>query len=600
MTGHRYEPFSVAWVVVSNDGDPAPAVAAALALAQEVVLVGFVRVRDPAELSAAAGAARLVRRLLRRYAEHPRLRARTRVMVSLDPWPDLAKLLRRAEPDLLVLGWASDFDGLGVSPRELLDHPPCDVVVVRGTLPAAPRRVVVPVRGGPYAELALRVGIALRPDHLAVLQVRKTPIDIDLPVVGLDRILGQLPDIERLVEVTDDPIRGISRHAQGADLVVLGATADSTADRPALGAVASALLDHHEGPVFVVRSRRSMPAEPPDLTVGSHAISILVDRWFAENTYDASEFADLEALLAQKRAQGLSISLALPALNEEATVGSVIQSIKSALQDEVPLLDEIVLIDSNSSDRTREIARDLGVKVFIHQELLPEMGPRAGKGEALWKSLYVTKGDIVAWIDTDIVNIHPRFVYGIIGPLLADPRLSLVKGFYRRPLRVDGQVHAGGGGRVTELMARPLLNLFFPELSGLVQPLAGEYAGRRAALEQLPFFSGYGVEIGMLIDILERFGLDRLAQVNLLERVHHNQPLEALGRMSFVIAQAVFQKLERRFGHPLIDELDRSMKSVALTGRQYRLVVNDVVERERPPMATLPAYLNGQRKGRRR
>lgn len=168
----------------------------------------------------------------------------------------------------------------------------------------------------------------------------------------------------------------------------------------------------------------------------------------------------------------------------------------------IPLLDEIVLIDSNSADRTRQIATSLGIPVYIHQELLPQYKPRAGKGEALWKSLYVTRDDLILWIDTDIVNIHPRFVYGLLGPLLLRRDVYFVKGFYRRPLKVGDKIQAAGGGRVTELTARPLLNLFYPELSGLIQPLSGEYGGRRSVLEQIPFSSGYGVEIGLIIDIL--------------------------------------------------------------------------------------------------
>ena len=195
--------------------------------------------------------------------------------------------------------------------------------------------------------------------------------------------------------------------------------------------------------------------------------------------------------------------------------------------DAVPLLDEIILINSDSTDRTRDIADELGIPVFIHQQILPEYGARHGKGEALWKSLLVTRGDIILWIDTDIVNIQPHFVYGLIGPLLLRPEIQLVKGFYQRPLRVGNKLQASGGGRVTELTARPLLNLLYPELSGLIQPLAGEYGGRRSTLEKLHFSSGYGVEIGMLIDTLEMGGLGAIAQVDLQERIHHNQPLEA-------------------------------------------------------------------------
>ena len=258
--------------------------------------------------------------------------------------------------------------------------------------------------------------------------------------------------------------------------------------------------------------------------------------------------------------------------------------------DEAPLLDEIVLIDSSSTDRTREIAEALGVPVYVHQEILPEWGGRKGKGEALWKSLFVTRGDIVAWIDTDIVNVHPRFVYGVVGPLLRDARIQFVKGFYRRPIKVGEKVQAGGGGRVTELTARPLLNLFYPELSGVVQPLSGEYAGRRSALEQLPFFSGYGVETGLLIDILERYGLSAIGQVDLLERIHHNQPLEALSKMSFAILQAVISKLERRYGQQILEDVNKSMKLIRYDAGAYSLEVEEIVEQERPPMRHVREY----------
>jgi glucosyl-3-phosphoglycerate synthase len=258
--------------------------------------------------------------------------------------------------------------------------------------------------------------------------------------------------------------------------------------------------------------------------------------------------------------------------------------------DTVPILDEMVLIDSNSTDRTRDIAADMGIPVYIHQDLLPELEPRAGKGEALWKSLFVTKGDIIAWIDTDIVNIHPRFVYGILGPLLLNRNIQFIKGFYRRPLQVGDKKQAGGGGRVTELTARPLLNLFYPELSGIVQPLSGEYAGRREALEQAPFFSGYGVETGLLIDIFEKYGLGAIAQVDLLERVHHNQDLSALSLMSFAIIQTVLRKLEARFERSIIEDVNKTMKLIKYSKGGYSLEVEEAAERERPAMISIPAY----------
>jgi glucosyl-3-phosphoglycerate synthase len=327
-------------------------------------------------------------------------------------------------------------------------------------------------------------------------------------------------------------------------------------------------------------------------TLSWGAISILVDKWFAENTFHAKEFRILENLVALKREQKLTISVALPALNEEATVGRVIRTIRSTLMDRVPLLDEIVLIDSNSTDRTRQIAARYEIPTYIHQEILPEYGARSGKGEALWKSLFVTKGDLVFWIDTDIINIHPRFLYGLIGAVLVSPGVQFVKGFYRRPLRVGEQVQAGGGGRVTELTARPLLNLFYPELSGIIQPLSGEYGGRRSLLEKLPFFSGYGVEVGLLIDAFEKAGLSAIAQVDLMERIHRNQALEPLSKMSFAIIQAVIAKLENRLGRNVLEEVNKSMKLIRYESSRLSLTVQEIVEQHRPPMIELPEYRN--------
>jgi len=319
-------------------------------------------------------------------------------------------------------------------------------------------------------------------------------------------------------------------------------------------------------------------------------LSTEVDRWFAENTFQSREFMDLRRLMTLKEKQGVTISVGLPALNEEETVGQVIETLKTALMKNVPLVDEIVLIDSNSTDRTREIAENCGVPVYIHQQVLPEVGAYIGKGEALWKSLHVLKGDIIAWVDTDITNIHPRFIYGLIGPLLKSPRVQYVKGFYQRPIKVGDKLQAGGGGRVTELVARPLLNLFYPELSGIVQPLSGEYAGRRAALEQVPFFSGYGVETGLLIDLLERFGLQSIAQSDLKMRVHHNQPLVGLSKMSFAILQVFIARLEGRYGVQLLDKANRSMKLILQEPDRFALEINEIGDIERPPMLTIPAY----------
>jgi glucosyl-3-phosphoglycerate synthase len=405
---------------------------------------------------------------------------------------------------------------------------------------------------------------------------------------GLDRL-------RREVRVIREVVPTIVEEAPGHQVIVLGATEPVAGRRSRLGPVARGVAAGTEQVVIVVKAAPEPPTPPPRhwepvAPAVSTPLSVLVDKWFAENTFHSREFADLERLVAMKEAQGLTISLGLPALNEEETVGNVIQTIQKALVEEVPLLDEMVLIDSGSVDSTREIAADLGIPVVIHQEVLPQYGAYHGKGEALWKSLYILKGDIIAWVDTDIANIHPRFVYGILGPLLREPRIQYVKGFYRRPLRRGEKIIAGGGGRVTELTARPLINLFFPELSGLIQPLAGEYAGRRGALEQVPFFTGYGVETGLLIDILGAFGLQAVAQVDLLKRIHHNQPLSSLSKMSFAIIQVAIRRLEDRLQVHLMEEVNKTMNLIRYEPQRFHLEAEEIRERERPPMVTLPEY----------
>jgi glucosyl-3-phosphoglycerate synthase len=594
MKKHVFSPLRTALVPVVHDCPGESALAAAHALAEDTVLVGVVRMAPDESLSAGAGRARHVRKLLRELARPEQVRSKAGVIVSHTPWADLLNVIGAEEPDLLVLEWACHLEALGVTVEEVLTRPPCDVTLVRGPFPAAPHRVLVPVRGGPHAELALRVGLSLHPQEITTLHLTAgEDASADAPFRGLDRVLKRLPEVRAAAAVTTDPAQTILDGADGFNVIVMGATAQPLRSRASLGAVADRVLHEAPAAVMAVKTRRPVPAAPLDESAGAQAISILVDKWFAENTFHAGEFADLRDLMALKEQQGVTISVALPALNEEQTVGRVIETVKRALMDETPLLDEMVLMDSDSTDRTREIAESLGVPVYIHQHLLPELGARRGKGEALWKSLLVTRGDILAWVDTDIENIRPRFVYGLLGPLLHNPRIQFVKGFYRRPLKVGEKTQAGGGGRVTELTARPLLNLFYPELSGVIQPLSGEYAGRRSALEQMPFFSGYGVETGLLIDVFDNYGLSAIAQVDLLERIHHNQPLEALSKMSFAIIQAVIRKLERRYGRAILDDVNKSMKLIRYAAGGYFLDVEEIAERERPPMAEVAGYRAG-------
>lgn len=267
-----------------------------------------------------------------------------------------------------------------------------------------------------------------------------------------------------------------------------------------------------------------------------------VSDWIHRRSHRASEWTAAE-LAARKRTT--TISVVIPAHNEETTVGDIVRTIRKHLVDAVPLLDEVLVVDSRSDDATAQVAAAAGATVVAEQDVLDQLPAMRGKGEALWKGLASSTGDIVVYVDGDLRDFTPDYVTGLIGPLLDDPSIAYVKGFYHRPLIDGSNVQADGGGRVTELVARPLLNMHWPELAGFVQPLAGEYAGRRSVLEQVPFIAHYGVEIGHLIDLLELVGLDAMAQVDLGHRRHRHQSLHALGQMSSQLLLTVHDRLVR-------------------------------------------------------
>ena len=566
-----------------------------------VLLFGIVYIPEGKSLSEGALAAQSLRQQLEQLATaDPLVDMLSTAKVTYFPWDEIAQQVDQVKYNLLLLRWREDQTVFGADLHDVLVHPPCDVAIVRPGDLAPTQRILLPVRGGPHAELALRIGLALAKAYGAEITALHIAPPVpqspqDAPFTNLLPVLQQLQPVTRIVTLQRQIQASILSEARQHGLIVMGATARPKREPIAIGEMAARVFRSTKLTAIVVKTKREMalpestPFRPTAAPAGYAAISILVDKWFAENSFHSHEFEEVQRLVELKQAQKLTISLGLPALNEERTVGKVIATVKRALMDNVPLLDEIILIDSNSTDRTRHIGQRLGVPVYIHQEILPQYGAYQGKGEALWKSLFVLKGDIVAWIDTDITNIHPRFVYGLLGPLLREPRIQYVKGFYHRPLRVGDKLQAGGGGRVTELVARPMLNLFYPELSGVVQPLSGEYAGRRAALERLPFFTGYGVETGMLIDMFGAFGLQGIAQCDLEERIHKNQELPALGKMSFQILQVFIRRLESRHG-PMLAEVNKTMKLIQHEQDRFYLDIEDIREHERLPMIRLPEY----------
>jgi glucosyl-3-phosphoglycerate synthase len=309
----------------------------------------------------------------------------------------------------------------------------------------------------------------------------------------------------------------------------------------------------------------------PDLAIENR---MRTETWLAENSWNRPTWT-VEELIAAKR--GRTISVVLPALNEEETVASVIDTISPMLGG---LIDELIVLDSGSTDDTEIRAIAAGARVVSREQALPELPPNPGKGEVLWRSLAATTGDIVVFVDSDLIDPSPMFVPNLVGPLLMRDGVHLVKGFYRRPLKVSGSEDANGGGRVTELVARPLLAAMRPELGGVLQPLGGEYAGTRELLMSVPFAPAYGVEIGLLIDTYDKLGIGAIAQVNLGVREHRNRPLTELGAMS----RQVIATLLSRCG---VTDSGVGLTQFFADGDTFSPRVSRVSLEDRPPMNTL-------------
>jgi glucosyl-3-phosphoglycerate synthase len=292
--------------------------------------------------------------------------------------------------------------------------------------------------------------------------------------------------------------------------------------------------------------------------------------------FSARDF-DPRSLAVRKEGAGLTTSLCIPARDEAATIGPIVDIARRQLMEAVPLLDEILVVDDRSTDATADVAAAAGARVVRSAEILPEAGPGSGKGDAVWKSLWASTGDLVAWVDGDITDFGPWFVTGLFGPLLTSPSVQFVKGFYRRP----GGDRTGSGGRVTELVARPLIARLFPHLAGIVQPLAGEFAGRRTVLEGLPIVCGWGVDLALVIDVVARHGLPALAQVDLGTRHHRHRPLDELSPQALAILTTAL----RRAGVPEREAARLVLFDGDHCGHEVLVEVG-----ERPPLRTLAAY----------
>lgn len=315
-----------------------------------------------------------------------------------------------------------------------------------------------------------------------------------------------------------------------------------------------------------------------------------IDQWLKDNTFDYQDFWDMKHLIEAKEKNGLTISLCIPTLNEEKTIGKEIVIFKSELVNRYPLIDEIAVIDSGSKDQTLDVAASFGADTYLAEDILPEVGDRKGKGENLWKAIYQLKGDIICYVDADIANIHPRFVYGLVAPLVYRDEMQYVKAFYDRPLAFSEGIRPSGGGRVTEILVRPLFSLFFPELTAIIQPLSGEYAVRREVLEEIPFPIGYGVETSHLLDVYAKHGLAAFGQTDLGQRVHRNQATRSLGKMSFGILQTFLTRAQALGLMKDVQELNTVLRQFVAVKDEYQQEEFEIKEWERPPMITIPAY----------
>jgi glucosyl-3-phosphoglycerate synthase len=320
--------------------------------------------------------------------------------------------------------------------------------------------------------------------------------------------------------------------------------------------------------------------------------------WFKHRSYDHARFADLGALVRRKRELGLGVSVVLPSRNVADTVGTIVDEIHTINERcplGTPLVDQVLVVDADSVDGTAQVAASRGAEVYYENELLSHYGGAHGKGDAMWRSLSVARGDLVMFADADTRDFKPQFVYGTLGPILMVPGLRFVKAAYRRPFKSYETVEPDGGGRVTELTTKPLFNLFYPELTGFVQPLAGEFVADKELFCSIPFLTGYAVETGIMIDVLRRVGLGAMAQVDLGTRQNRHQPLRDLSRMSYAVLRAVARRLrqEGRLVQPRDPNLPESLfqfsdylHAVATPeGLKLQEHVEELVER--PPMAEI-------------
>jgi glucosyl-3-phosphoglycerate synthase len=502
--------------------------------------------------------------------------------------------------NLLLLESGARDDGLWTNALEdLLYDPPCDVALLRTEAAAPPiTGILLAVRGGPSAELAVQLARSIRASTGATLTLlhifdpRQSPEDRAREEQTFAGLRAQVdgPVIE-LKGSSTNVRQAIIKEAQRHQLLILGATR-SLMHRPmVLGAPLQRMLRRLPGTVMIVKKAgvpTSRPAVPRTETRA--AITEQVDRWLTENTFDSREFDDLQRLVDRKQRQDLTISLAIPATPGATGLGAAVRGLKQALMGRTPLVDEIVVLDMAGAPRGERAFRAAGVPVVRAADVLSRYGSFPGSGDAQWKSLHVLKGDLICWLDPAGPALQPRLVAGLLGPLLTDPDIAYVTAFSRRP-------PTAAADPITDLGVRPLLNLLFPALSGLVDPLSADRAGRRAVLETVPFFTGHGLALGLLLAIASTHGPRALAQVEVGPRARRD-PAD-LRATAFAQLQVCLKYLGDRHRIQLVDQVNRTIKQIQYEDERYWIEQQELEDMERPPMVTVPEYFLSRNPGAR-
>jgi len=479
--------------------------------------------------------------------------------------------------------------------EDLLYDPPCDVALLRAD-PARPpiERILLAVRGGPNAELAVQLARAIRRGTGATLTLmhlfdpRQSPDDRAQDERTFAQLAAQVDGPGAELKGSSTNVReAIIKEAQRHQLIILGATR-SLMHRPmVLGAPLQRMLRRLPGTVMVVKKAGvPAPRPAPARTETRAAISEQVDRWLTENTFDCREFDDLKRLVDRKRRQDLTISLALPLDTDRPGLAATLRSLKQAVMGPLALVDEIVVLDPVGSAQIERAASTAGVALLRPANVLARYGAFPGRGEALWKSLYVLKGDLICWLDIANPARNPRVVAGLLGPLLTDPEIAYVTGFGR------GRAAPIAADPVTEFAVRPLLNLCFPTLSGFIDPLSRNHAGRRMVLENVRVFTGDGLELGLLLAIADAHGPRALAQVDV--GPGPRRPAGEGTSVAFAQLQVSLKYLGDRHRVGLADQVHRTAKHIRYEDERYSVEQTELADQERPPMITVPEYFQSR------